>query len=567
MPAGLGAGLLGAVLVIAVWALVTLWGPAGMPFHTKGEPREGLVVQEILRTGNWVLPPVNQNELPAKPPLFHWLAALVALARGTVDEWSIRLPSALLSLAGVLAVYAAGTALWGARGGTIAALVLVTTFEWARAATSARVDMALTLGLEVAFLAWLFFVRSGSGRWLVPLYLGIAFATLAKGPVGIALPAAVALVSVAVRRDATPLRRMRLVRGALVVAVLAGSWYALALHQEGRELFEKHILRENLFRVIDADTGPGDYQGHRHSAAWLAGAFLLGCLPWTVFFPGVLSRLWQARATLTRDHPVVYFGLWTVVVFALYAGAVSKRGVYLLSLYPAVALLVAWQFEEQRRTAPGDRWLLHALVPVAALLFVVVAALAGVAAAATLGLPVGAAIQHLLPPATPPYGIAVGELLADGGAVLFGALAVALAGCVLNVEATRAGSWSRTFAGVLVTTVAVIVIANAVVMPAIAARESARTFVARAERVLTPEDSVAFYRTPSYAVLYYWNRPLPVYTGSTADRGPRYLIVPRGDWSGGDADLRRSYEPVLRPDDGALGEAYKLMLVRRIAVQ
>lgn len=558
---------LGAALVLAVWALVTLWGPAGIPFHTKGEPREALVVREILLTGNWVLPRVNEVEIPSKPPLFHWLGALVALARGTTDEWSARLPSALLSLAGILAIYVTGAALWGARAGVVAALTLATSFEWVRAATTARVDMALTVGLEAAFLSWLFFVRSGSGRWLVPLYLGIAFATLAKGPVGIVLPGAVALASMAVRRDFSPLLRMRLLRGVLVVAVLAGCWYALAAHREGRDFFVQHILRENVFRVFDADPGPGDYQGHRHSALWLAGVLLLGFLPWTVFLPGVLSRLWHNRATLTRDHPAIYCGVWAVVVFALYAVAVSKRGVYLLGLYPAIALLVAWQLEEQQRAAADDRWLLRGLAVAAAAMFVAVAALTAISAVAALGLPIGVAVQHLLPAASPPYGTAVAAVLAGGGAALFGALAVALAGAGMCVRAARAGWWVGTFGGLLATTVAAIVIANVVAMPTIATEESARTFVARAERVVAAGESVAFYRTPSYAVLYYWRRPIPVYTGSTADRGPRYLVITRADWAGGDAALRRSYEPVLRPDDAALGEAYKLMLVRRVTAR
>lgn len=561
------ATVLAVSVVLAVWALVTLWGPAEMPFHTKGEPREALVVQEIVRSGNWVLPRINREEIPSKPPLFHWLGALVSLARGTVDEWSVRLPSALLSLAGVLAVFAAGARLWSWRAGLLGALTLATAFEWTRAASNARVDMALTLGLEVAFLSWFFFARNGSSRWLVPLYLGIAFATLAKGPAGIILPGAVAAVSMAVRRDFGPLRRLHILRGTLLIAVLVGSWYALAAHQEGREFFEKHILRENVFRVLDADSGPGDYQGHRHSAVWLAAVFLLGFLPWTVFIPGVVSRMWHARATLTRDHPVVYLTVWTLVVFALYAMAVSKRGVYLLSLYPAVALLLAWQFEEQRGAVPGDRWLLRALMPLAVLLLVAVALLAVVSAGAALGLPVGAAIQHLLPADAPPYGTVTGELLANGGAVLFAALAVALAGAGVCVHASRGGRWGSAYCGLLASTVAAIVIANVVVMPPIATRESARAFVSRAERVVAAGDSVAFYRTPSYAVLYYWRRPIPVYTGSTADRGPRYLIGTRADWAGGDSDLRRSYEPVVRADDTALGEAYKLMLLRRVAVR
>src|SRR5215470_14386760 len=128
-------------LVVAAWGALEMWGVGRAPFHTKGEPREGLVVWEMTHGGGWILPRRNGVELPSKPPLFHWLAAATALGRGATDEWSMRFPSVALSLVGLLCVFATGAALWTPRAGLISALGLMTMFEWARAATNARVDM------------------------------------------------------------------------------------------------------------------------------------------------------------------------------------------------------------------------------------------------------------------------------------------------------------------------------------------------------------------------------------------------------------------------------------------
>ncbi|MGH7960503.1 MAG: ArnT family glycosyltransferase, partial [Candidatus Binatia bacterium] len=134
---GLGLGLLCAFLY--------LWGLGEKPFYTKAEPREASVVWEITTTGEWILPLRNGVMIPSKPPLFHWLGALISLAWGEVNELTIRLPSALLALLGVLLTYSAGTALWGVEAGLIAALILGTSFEWMRTAITARVDMTLTV--------------------------------------------------------------------------------------------------------------------------------------------------------------------------------------------------------------------------------------------------------------------------------------------------------------------------------------------------------------------------------------------------------------------------------------
>ena len=44
-------------------------------------------------------------EIPSKPLLMHWLAALLSLAAGAVNEWTVRLPSATFACAGILLCY------------------------------------------------------------------------------------------------------------------------------------------------------------------------------------------------------------------------------------------------------------------------------------------------------------------------------------------------------------------------------------------------------------------------------------------------------------------------------
>src|SRR5437667_321528 len=112
---GLALGLLCACLY--------LWGLGDLPFYTKGEPREGTIVWEIYTSGEWILPLRNGQIIPSKPPLFHWLGTLVSLSWGEVNELTIRLPSALLAVLGVLLTYGTGTALWGAEAGLTFVLI------------------------------------------------------------------------------------------------------------------------------------------------------------------------------------------------------------------------------------------------------------------------------------------------------------------------------------------------------------------------------------------------------------------------------------------------------------
>src|SRR6185312_12316482 len=125
---------------------------------------------------------------------------------------------------------------------------------------------------------------------------GITLAVLGKGPIGVVLPGLVALAMVALPWDITPLRRMRLLTGSVVVAIGAGTWYVLALVNGGYAFFRKQILGENLFTFVD--NPEFHYGGHRHEVRYMVGALLIGLLPWTVCLPGVTARLWRERRSL-----------------------------------------------------------------------------------------------------------------------------------------------------------------------------------------------------------------------------------------------------------------------------
>src|SRR2546427_10086500 len=92
--------------VLAATALVALAVvlaalPIGSDLYQGGEAREGLVVREMLRTGDWILPLWNGSVMPSKPPLFHWLAAAPAALPGPgLPEHTPPAPSRALAGAG-----------------------------------------------------------------------------------------------------------------------------------------------------------------------------------------------------------------------------------------------------------------------------------------------------------------------------------------------------------------------------------------------------------------------------------------------------------------------------------
>ena len=345
-------------ILLGVCAISYLPPAVATPFFTKGEPREGLVVRRMVENGEWMLPRRPSGEgvaIASKPPLFHWLGALTSHAAGATTELTVRLPSVVLATAAVLVVYLVGSSMLGYGAGFAAALVLATNFEWLRAATTARVDAALTAFMTFGLLIlYRGFVRDRlEAREAAAAYFCLACAALVKGPVGVVLPGLIVLVAAACYRNLGVLRRMQPFLGAAIVIVCVGAWYLAAAYVGGDAFVRKQILKENVFRYVAASTMKS---GHEHPFYYYLPALAAGLLPWT---PVVIAALVAAarHRDARRDPRVGFLLVWAAVVFVFYSLASAKRSVYLLALYPAAALLTGWWWERLSAAPVAPAWL------------------------------------------------------------------------------------------------------------------------------------------------------------------------------------------------------------------
>jgi 4-amino-4-deoxy-L-arabinose transferase-like glycosyltransferase len=325
-------------IILGICFLVFFYRLAGSAFTDKQEAREALVVSAIYDAGNWILPLRNGSELPFKPPLFHWLSAFFAHTVNRIDEVTTRFPSALLATLGVLLIYITGTILWGRSAGLVSALVLLTSFEWRQTATQARVDMTLTFVLLCCFLFFFYLYETDGGRdrrkaCLFGFLLGLA--TLAKGPLGFVVPALSVLVFLWARKDFAFLKKLHPVVVIATCGLVAGSWYALAFWQGGKD-FAFIVLREHL------PTLAGGEPSHPHPFYWYFPVLLRNTAPWSLFFLPIGIFLYRFRHRLFEEK-LLYPVVWFVTVLIFFSSFTQKRSVYILSLYPAMALLFgAW---------------------------------------------------------------------------------------------------------------------------------------------------------------------------------------------------------------------------------
>jgi 4-amino-4-deoxy-L-arabinose transferase-like glycosyltransferase len=327
------------LVLAAAFLALALVGIGAAEITGDDESREVGIVQDVL-AGHWLWPRFNDELIPDKPVLTHWLAAIPCAVAG-FSEGAVRFPSA------VAGAFVVGWTAWfgiralGVAPGVAAALLLATFpafFERARLARPDMVMLALLApALGLAFRAW----RERRRRDAVVALALVGLATFAKGPVAPALFATTVLGFLAWQRD---LRRVTdfLTPAAVAAFVVLGlGWYAIALAGWGDEFVRQHIVGRYLRNLAG-----GIVEGHEYSPEplWYHLTFypfhlLAIALPWTPLIALALVGIGRRNAF---SSPLVRFLVcWTLAPVVVFTPAEWKLRYYLLPSLPALALLAA----------------------------------------------------------------------------------------------------------------------------------------------------------------------------------------------------------------------------------
>jgi 4-amino-4-deoxy-L-arabinose transferase-like glycosyltransferase len=322
------------LLLTLLVAIVLAWPIAAPPIGAHGEAREGLVVQNIVHEGRWVLP-LRNGQVPSKPPLFHWIAAATASMVGLSDA-VVRFPSALAAWLVVLLTYALGVAAGGRPVGWLAVGALAGMHTFFESASEARVDMLFVACVTLALAAFFEWYRrdeqSASGA-RAACYAAVAAAVLTKGPAGAVLPLLVMIVFLARERRLDRLRALWSWPLAAMVVLVDGGWYALATSAGGTGFLQRQIFHENLDRFV----GRGVFGQHGgRSRLMMVENLATDLLPWNLVLPWAAVRWWRGEREDTIGR---FLHTWWLVIVAFFTIAYGKRGVYLLPIYPAIAVL------------------------------------------------------------------------------------------------------------------------------------------------------------------------------------------------------------------------------------
>lgn len=329
-------------LTVTLITFVILVTSSDSAFYSTGEPREAVVAQSMIINSNLLDSVRYDDEIATKPPLTHWLMVFSASLIGQMDELAARLPSIFCATLIIGFWFYFLTPRVGRKTALFAILILFTSAEWLRHANLARVDMTLSINVLLALLLGFLWQEKGQKKFLWLSILPLSLAALAKGPVGIVLPSLVIFIFLILEKKISIRKTILLAMISFLAVLPLFYWYYLGSLSTNNQTIEVAIL-ENVNRFLGT-MGEKD-SAHVHGLFYMPGALLSGLLPWSLFLPLLFvyrDQLRNCRSLYRNLQPIVRFScIATLVFFLFFLIPDSKRGVYLLPIYPFITLILS----------------------------------------------------------------------------------------------------------------------------------------------------------------------------------------------------------------------------------
>ena len=346
------------LLALAVSLLLGIAPIFSHSLWTPDEPTGAGIGRAMADSGDWIVPRLNGEPFLEKPPLYWWTLAGSLRLLGMSDA-AARVPSVLFAVLTLLAAWAAGVRLGGARQGLLAVCVLATTVLFIQNATRVTVDPALMLFVALAHLGFVLWIEArspGERRGAVALIaLAVPLAFLCKGIVAVGLGAGPPVLYLLATRRGRAVRELLplAAMGLPVFALLVAPWALALWRAAGWEGLRVCLVSNTVGRMVQ--TQETHVFGHSEPFWFylLIAPPLL--LPWTLAVPAMLrSGRWRPGAPGSEGHRLLIataaLGLLLLTI------PTTKREVYLLPLLPAFAVCVAgWLYRAGEPGGTGNR--------------------------------------------------------------------------------------------------------------------------------------------------------------------------------------------------------------------
>jgi 4-amino-4-deoxy-L-arabinose transferase-like glycosyltransferase len=338
------------LLLILALALL-LVGIFDHSLWTPDEPRVADISRTMAISGDYLIPHIGKDPFLEQPPLYYAVTGLFWKVFGSGNEGFGRLASVLFSLGTLMVVFFGVRSLYGQGVAALSSLILATTIGFFTISHKMIVDTALAFFITAALFAFLSAYR-GSFKQGYPLFwLCLAGAFLTKGIIGFAIPGIAVVLFILWQKDFAVIKRAWVLPGIILLVAILSVWAFILYQRGGMDFLYTFFMYNNLGRFLNMGIYKG---GHVNPFYYYVPVLFSEGMPWSLILIPALVFLKKP------DERLRFFYCWFFGGLLLLSLASTKRGLYLLPMYPAMAVMVSvWLEKTLKETASKweHRWL------------------------------------------------------------------------------------------------------------------------------------------------------------------------------------------------------------------
>ena len=316
-------------MLFALLAVMLFFRLGSAPIYILDEAKNAQCAREMLQRNDWVVPTFN-GELRTDKPVLHYYFMMLAYKTFGVTEYAARFFSVIAGLMTVLLTFFFTRRYINGVAAFCAALVLAASphfiFEFRLSVPDPYLIVFICGGLFGAYR----YLEDGKLGVLLLATASFAFATLAKGPVALALPGLCLLIWIVNKKKWNRLFSWKMLPALVVLTALILPWY-IAVHKATNGAWTKgFFIDHNLNRFSDPQEGHG-------------GFFLLpvifvviGLLPFVVYSGEAI----KSRKAVFGNDLVKFSGIVVLAFVVFFSIASTKLPNYPMPCYPFAAIIL-----------------------------------------------------------------------------------------------------------------------------------------------------------------------------------------------------------------------------------
>ena len=347
------------VIILALFCYLFLFHNLGIyPLIDIDETRYVNMSRDMFFLKDYVTPYLNFENFLEKPPLYFWLNVITYHIFNDTGVFVSRFATALVAAFSVFFTYFFGAKTMQSKAyGLICAFVLLSSVWFLLLSHIAILDMGfMAFSMAAIYCAILSEFSKEQNKkycWYFA-YFFMALSVLAKGLIGIIIPAMVIfLCFLAFRKTKELFKPLYIIPGIIIFLLISAPWHVLIYKAHGTIWFNDYIVKHHFARFINSSLG----LGRKQPFLFYLPIVFAGIMPWTVsfisqIFRGIRSAIKNYKAAKsikvwftsdTNDKKIILFAvIYAISTFLFFSVSSSKLPTYVLALFPALALIIGY---------------------------------------------------------------------------------------------------------------------------------------------------------------------------------------------------------------------------------